>query len=344
MPNQENRLPMKSEEAIKVINLTKKFKDLTAVNNISFTVKKGEIFGFLGPNGAGKSTTLSMLATLLEPTQGTALVNGFSIRKDRDSVRRSIGMVFQDPTLDEELTAYENMDFHGRLYNVPATVRKKKILELLKLVELNERKDSLVKTFSGGMRRRLEIARGLLHEPKVLFLDEPTLGLDPQTRNKLWEYIKRLNTEKGLTIILTTHYMDEADKLSDRIAIIDNGKMIILDTPENLKNMIGGEIITVETPNGDKLESLMKNCKWCKSGKRHDGSFTLTVDHADKKIPELVQIANKNKIKINSIVIHKPSLEDVFLHFTGKTIREQEAGAIENLRQGRRMHGRMRRR
>jgi ABC-2 type transport system ATP-binding protein len=324
---------------IDIKNLVKKFGNFTAVDAISFDVKEGEIFGFLGPNGAGKTTTISMLATLLTPNSGKALVNGFDIINQRDNVRKSIGIVFQDPTLDDELTAYENMDFHGRLYSVPREVRRKKILELLKLVELDERKNSLVKTFSGGMKRRLEIARGLLHEPKVLFLDEPTLGLDPQTRNKLWEYIKKLNKEDGLTIILTTHYMEEADKLCDKIAIIDQGKIIAIDTPSNLKNKIGGDVITIETENTKNFSELLKSCKWCGSSKAHDGSVTINVDNADKKIADIVKLAEKSKIKIDSIMIHKPSLEDVFLFYTGKTIREEEAGAVDMLRKGRQMWG-----
>ena len=252
-------------DAISIKKLTKKFDDLVAVDNISFTIKEGEIFGFLGPNGAGKSTTLAMLSTLLNPTSGKALVNNFDIETDRDNVRKSIGMVFQDPTLDDELTAYENLDMHGRLYGVPKEIRKKRIIELMKLVELDDRKDSLVKTYSGGMKRRLEIARGLLHEPKILFLDEPTIGLDPQTRNKLWQYIKKLNKEQGITIIITTHYMEEADQLCDRIAIIDHGKIVTLDTSANLKNQIGGEVITIETSNPEKFSNVLKNYKWCKS-------------------------------------------------------------------------------
>lgn len=324
---------------IKINGLTKTFDKFTAVDNIHFEIKEGEIFGFLGPNGAGKTTTLSMLSTLLTPTHGNAEVNGFDIVKERNNVRKSIGMVFQDPTLDEELTAYENMDFHGRLYNVPSEIRKVKILELLKLVELDSRKDSLVKTFSGGMKRRLEIARGLLHEPKILFLDEPTLGLDPQTRNKLWDYIKKLNKEKGLTIILTTHYMDEADKLADKIAIIDKGKIIVSGTSNDLKNKIGGDVITLESPDTNKVSAVLKGCIWCTSIKIHGDKVTLNVDDAGKKISEIVSLANKNNIKIDSIEIHKPSLEDVFLYYTGKTIREQEASPLESLRQGRRMWG-----
>lgn len=322
---------------INLKNLNKKFGDLVAVNDVSFEINEGEIFGFLGPNGAGKTTTLSMLSTLLSPTSGDAFVNGFNIKTQRDKVRKSIGMVFQDPTLDDELTAYENLDFHGRLYNVPKEIRNKKIIELLNLVELENRKDSLVKTFSGGMKRRLEIARGLLHEPRVLFLDEPTLGLDPQTRNSLWNYIKKLNQDKKITIILTTHYMDEADKLCDRIAIIDQGKIIALDNSNNLKNKIGGDVITIETSDKEKLVKILKKYRWCESVKIHDGCVTISVRDAGKKIPELVKNIEKNKIKIDSIMIHKPSLEDVFLYFTGKTIREEEASGVDRLRMGRRM-------
>ncbi len=234
--------------AIHIQNLTRRFNDLVAVDNISFDIDQGEIFGLLGPNGAGKTTTLSMLSTMLKPTSGSATINGIDIEKDEDGVRKSIGIVFQDQSLDEELTAWENMDFHGRLYRIPADIRKQRITELLKLVELEDRKDDIVKTFSGGMRRRLEIARGLLHHPSVLFLDEPTLGLDPQTRNHLWQYIATLAKEKGITIILTTHYMDEADRLCNRIAIIDHGKIIALDTPKNLKDGIGGDVVTIKSP------------------------------------------------------------------------------------------------
>jgi ABC-2 type transport system ATP-binding protein len=327
----------KEKFIIHVENLTKKFGNLTAVDNISFEVKEGEIFGLLGPNGAGKSTTLSMFATLLSPTSGKTTINTFDIVHQRDKVRASIGMVFQDPTLDDELTAYENLDFHGRLYNVPHETRKKKIIELLKLVELEQRKNSLVKTFSGGMKRRLEIARGLLHEPKVLFLDEPTLGLDPQTRNNLWEYISKLNKEHGLTIILTTHYMEEADKLCNRVAIIDNGKIIEIDSPENLKNKIGGDVITLDTTNQKELAKILGDCKWCGKVKVHDSSVTINVEDADKKIADIIKLAEKHKVNISSIMIHKPSLEDVFLYYTGKTMREEEAGSNDHLRMARKM-------
>jgi len=323
--------------AIEVENLTKEFNGLTAVDNISFTIEKGEIFGLLGPNGAGKTTTISMLSTMLDLTSGKASVNGFDITNNKDEVRKSIGIVFQDQSLDEELTAYENMDFHGRLYRIPKEIRQKKIRELLQLVGLEDRKDDLVKTFSGGMRRRLEIARGLLHEPKILFLDEPTLGLDPQTRNHLWQYIKKLNEEKNITIILTTHYMEEADKLCNTMAIIDKGKIIALNTPGRLKEEIGGDIITIESPNTDKLAVYLKQLPWIKSTQKHNNHLTINLQNAEKHVADIVRLSEKNKIDILSISIHKPTLEDVFLHVTGKTIREEEASTKDNMRLRRRM-------
>ncbi|MFX0168631.1 MAG: ATP-binding cassette domain-containing protein, partial [Candidatus Hodarchaeota archaeon] len=251
---------------IEVKELTKVFNgNLTAVDNISFTVDEGEIFGFLGPNGAGKTTTLNMLATLLRPTNGTAIVNGFDILKEPDNVRRSIGFVFQDPTLDIELTGRENLDFHGRIYGLTKQQRQERIKEILEVVQLTERADVYVKTYSGGMKRRLEIARGLLHYPKVLFLDEPTLGLDPQTRRAIWEYIQRLNREQNVTIILTTHYTTEADYLCNRIQIIDFGKIVALDTTENLKAGLEGDIVSLtfpDAPSAHKLLPVFRNLKW----------------------------------------------------------------------------------
>lgn len=222
--------------AIEVKHLVKKFKDFIAVDDVNFDVKKGEIFAFLGPNGAGKSTTIKMLTTLLRPTSGDIRINGHDPVTHQDKVRSSFGIVFQDPSLDEELTAYENMEFHGVLYKIPSKLRKKRIAELLELVELSDRKDHLVKTFSGGMRRRLEIARGLLHHPSIFFLDEPTLGLDPQTRNQMWNYIQELNKTEQITIFFTTHYMEEAERVAQRIAVIDHGKIIIQGTSVELKN------------------------------------------------------------------------------------------------------------
>ena len=221
---------------IQVKNLIKKFDDFTAVDNICFSVAQGEIFAFLGPNGAGKTTTIKMLTTLLHPTSGEMNLNGYNPVVDKNEVRHSFGIVFQDPSLDDELTAYENMEFHGVLYKVPKDVRKNRVEQLLKFVELWDRRNDLVKHFSGGMKRRLEIARGLIHHPKILFLDEPTLGLDPQTRNHIWNYIKDLNKEEKMTVFFTTHYMEEADRVASRIAIIDNGKIISQGSPQELKN------------------------------------------------------------------------------------------------------------
>ncbi len=220
---------------IKVENLTRKFADFIAVNNVSFEVNEGEIFAFLGPNGAGKSTTIKILTTLLKPTLGTVLVNGHNVETDQDAVRKSFGIVFQDPSLDDDLTAYENMDFHAILYSVPNSLRKNRVKELLDLMGLWDRRNFLVKTFSGGMKRRLEIARGLLHHPRIFFLDEPTLGLDPQTRNQIWEYIKILNKKEKITVFFTTHYMEEAEKVAERIAVIDHGQIIAQGTAESLK-------------------------------------------------------------------------------------------------------------
>jgi ABC-2 type transport system ATP-binding protein len=317
--------------AIHVDHLTKRFNEIVAVDNISFDIQQGEIFGLLGPNGAGKTTTLSMLSTMLKPTAGFATVNGIDIEKDEDGVRKSIGIVFQDQSLDEELTAWENMDFHGRLYRIPGEVRRERIADLLQLVGLEDRKDDIVKTFSGGMRRRLEIARGLLHHPVVLFLDEPTLGLDPQTRNHLWHYIATLSREERITIILTTHYMEEADRLCNRVAIIDHGKIIALDTPQNLKNGIGGDVVTIKSPNPDAIVAAI-NEPWVTHLERHDGEVTIHLDNAEQHVSTIVTMLNQKQIAIDNLSIHKPTLEDVFLYFTGKTIREQEADQKETIR------------
>ena len=251
---------------IEVQDLTKIFDDnIKAVNGISFNVTKGEILGFLGPNGAGKTTTLNMLSTLLNPTSGTAKINGHDINKEPDMVRRSIGYVFQDPTLDIELTGRENLDFHGRLYGLDKKTREQRIKEVLELVQLSDRADNLVKIYSGGMKRRLEIARGLLHHPEVLFLDEPTLGLDPQTRRSIWEHILRLNEEKKVTIILTTHYTEEADYLCNRILIIDLGKVVVIDTPDNLKARLKGDVVSLTLKNPKDIgifRKFLEEKKW----------------------------------------------------------------------------------
>ncbi|MGA2162049.1 MAG: ATP-binding cassette domain-containing protein [Methanoregula sp.] len=322
--------------AVVVHELTKSFGSLVAADRVSFAIEQGEIFGLLGPNGAGKTTTLSMLSTILEPTSGSAAIMGIDIKKDQDGVRKAIGIVFQDQSLDEELTAWENMDFHGRLYRIPKETREQRTEELLKLVELYDRRNDIVKTFSGGMRRRLEIARGLLHHPQVLFLDEPTLGLDPQTRNLLWKYIETLAKEKNITIILTTHYMEEADRLCSRIAIIDHGKIIALDTPARLKDSIGGDVVTIRSPETEKTATTLA-VPWIKRLETHDGEVILTLENAEQHLSMIVTLMNEKNIPITSISVHKPTLEDVFLSFTGKTIREEDISRKDSMR----MHFRM---
>ena len=322
--------------AIHVDHLTRKFNDLVAVDDISFEIEQGEIFGLLGPNGAGKTTTLAMLSTMLKPTSGSATVNGMNIITNEDGVRKSIGIVFQDQSLDEELTAWENMDFHGRLYRIPGEISRQRISELLNLVDLEDRKNDIVKTFSGGMRRRLEIARGLLHHPAVLFLDEPTLGLDPQTRNLLWQYIAKLSKDHGITIILTTHYMEEADRLCNRIAIIDHGKIIALDTPANLKDGMGGDVVTIRSSDPAAIVAALKE-PWVLRIEQHDLEVIISLQSAEQHVGTIVTLLNRHQIAIESISIHKPTLEDVFLSFTGKTIREEDATGKENMRMYKKM-------
>jgi len=312
-------------DIIKTEGLTKKFDELIAVNNVTFSVKKGEIFGFLGPNGAGKTTTIKMLTTLLRSTEGSAEVAGFNINKNKNEVRKSIGIVFQEPALDIDLTGRENLDFHARMYGLEGDKRKSRISEVLKLVDLEDKKDVLVKNYSGGMKRRLEIARGLMHFPNVLFLDEPTLGLDAQTRRAIWEYILKMNKEEGTTVFLTTHYMDEADYLCDRVGIIDHGKILVIDTTENLKSSIGNDVITLSCSNFDKLTKRLKSESWIKNVKQHDSYLTLGVEKGEEKIPLIIEIAQSQDIKIKSISVRKPTLDDVFLYFTGRSMRDTEA-------------------
>jgi len=321
---------------IEVDKLTKKFGDFTAVDSISFTIEEGEIFGFLGPNGAGKTTALNMLNTLLPATSGRAVINGHDVQKEQSAVRQSIGMVFQDPTLDDELTAIENLDFHGRMYGMPNKERKKKIEELLELVELSQRKKDKVGNFSGGMRRRLEIARGIMHSPKVLFLDEPTLGLDPQTKNHLWDYISNLASKNKITIILTTHYMDEADKLSDTIAIIDQGKIIAGDTPENLKRQIGGNVVRVRSESTDNIENCLQGKEWVKQLDKNHDSIDIQVQDPWQGLQQITQILAQEKIMYESAGKFTPTLEDVFLQFTGKTIRESGSSGKDKMRRRKR--------
>ena len=323
-----------SNYAIQVDNLTKKFNGFTAVDQISFKVKTGELFGLLGPNGAGKTTTINMLSTLLKATSGYGEVSGYDISRNKDNIRRSIGVVFQEPALDTKLTGKENLVFHAMMYGIKKQERRKRIKEVLELVELTEKEKVLVEKYSGGMKRRLEIARGLIHEPKVLFLDEPTLGLDVQTRRHIWDYIKRLNKEGNVTIILTTHYMEEADFLCDRIAIIDRGKFVAMDAPGRLKDILGGDVVSLEIEgNPDALIEQISSLDWIKNITRHDETLSLTMDRGERRIPELIHVAQKNEVEVTCVHLRKPSLEDVFLHFTGRTMREEEASQTERNRE-----------
>jgi ABC-2 type transport system ATP-binding protein len=307
------------EYAIETFNLTKRFKNITAVDEINIKIRRGEIFGLLGPNGAGKTTTISMLCTILKPTEGTATVNGYDILREPDDVRRSIGIVFQQPSVDDMLTGRENLYLHALWYGVPKSIREKRIDEVLKLVGLESRQHSLVKTYSGGMRRRLEIARGLLHLPKVLFLDEPTLGLDPQTRENIWEYVEGMPKKHDVTIVLTTHYMDEAERLCDRIAIIDQGRIIVSDTPERLKEKVGGDIVCLkmENPDPERFKGICGVTKIDVMG----GRVIITLRNSSENLKALLDAAGK----VEGVEIRPSSLNDVFLSYTGKDIR-QESG------------------
>ena len=312
--------------------LTRHFGALEAVKSVSFELAAGEIFGFLGPNGAGKTTTINMLCTLLTPTAGEATVNGFDVVGQRSDVRRSIGLVFQQPTLDEYLTAIQNLRFHGYAYGIPAAVRERRMRELLEMVELWDRRDSDVRTYSGGMKRRLEIARGLLHHPRVLFLDEPTLGLDPQTRRRIWQYLLDLRQGEGLTIFMTTHYMDEAE-YCDRIAIIDHGSIVGLDTPAALKDRVGGDLITIKAPDGAAAAAEIRT-RYGIEPQLADDAIRFHVPQGETFLPEFVRSFGQ---PLESIGLSRPTLDDVFLTLTGHEIRDEEVSGFDQmLQQGRR--------
>ncbi len=318
--------------SIEVKNLTRRFGNLTAVDDISFAVRKGEVFGLLGPNGAGKTTTIKMLTTMLKPASGEAEVSGHSAMTNPEEVRRSFGIVFQDPSLDTQLTGYENLDFHARLYGMSRERRTLRIREVLKLVGMEDRKSSLVKEYSSGMCRRLEIARGLMHHPEVLFMDEPTLGLDAQTRHIIWDYIQKLSQKEEVTVFLTTHYMEEADFLCRRVAIMDNGKILKLDSPENLKNAIKQDVLSLEISDGQKALETLRQFDWIKGAKLHNGFLDLRVESGEKKIPVLLSKMQEENVLVASVNLRKPTLEDVFLFFTGRTIREKDATPMDRAR------------
>jgi len=324
--------------SIEVVGLTKTFGPLIAVDDISFEVEDGQVFGFLGPNGAGKTTTINVLCTLMRPTKGKARVAGYDVASQRNAVRQSIGLVFQDPSLDDQLTAYENLLFHAHVYSVSGSERARRIEEALHVVDLWERRDAVVRTFSGGMKRRLEIARGILHRPRILFLDEPTLGLDPQTREHVWEYILELQREHEITVFMTTHYMDEAEHC-DRIAIIDHGKIVALDTPDALKRMVGVDIVTLRSEDNEAAAREIRE-RYGLEPKTDDTRIRIEVEAGAEFIPRLIRELG---IAIESVDLHRPTLDDVFLKLTGRAIREEEGNPMAMMRLYGRLWGRGRR-
>jgi ABC-2 type transport system ATP-binding protein len=316
--------------AIEVEALAKTYGDVEAVRDVSFTVARGEVFGFLGPNGAGKSTTINMLCTLARPSSGTARVAGFDVVRERDDVRRHIGLVFQDPTLDGQLTATQNLRLHAELYDIDRAAIPTRMDQMLEMVDLADRRDQPVMTFSGGMKRRLEIARGLLHSPRVLFLDEPTIGLDPQTRRAIWRYIRALQESEGTTIFMTTHYMDEAE-LCDRIAIIDRGEIVVLDTPEALKASVGADRVVLGTADDAAAITALRD-RLGIDATVSDGAVTFHVASGEAFVPRLFAELG---VTITSVAVSRPTLDDVFLRYTGSSIRDAEAaptGGLEAMR------------
>jgi ABC-2 type transport system ATP-binding protein len=307
--------------AVAVSGLTKRYGDLVAVDGVDFEVSAGEAFGFLGPNGAGKSTTIKMLCTLVEPTSGHARVAGYDIVGERDQVRRNIGLVFQDPTLDQYLTADQNLRMHAELYGVPRSALRERMTQVLEMVGLEERRNALVSTYSGGMKRRLEIARGLLHAPRVLFLDEPTVGLDPQTRSSIWRYINDLRKREDITIFLTTHYMDEAEHC-DRIAIMDHGRLVVIDTPEALKESVGKDRVQITTADDDAAAAALRE-RFGIDSTVAEGQLTFAVAGGEQFVPRLF---GELGVAIRSVSVSRPSLDDVFMSYTGTTIRDAESG------------------
>lgn len=316
---------MKQLYAIETFALTKRYGKILALDSLDLKIEPGEVFGLLGPNGAGKTTAISMLCTVNSPTSGTALVNGFDIRRQAGKVRRSIGIVFQDPSIDDRLTGRENMMLHATLYDIGTVLARKRINELLGLVGLQDRADSPMKTYSGGMRRRLELARGLLHSPRVLFLDEPTLGLDPQTRQHLWSHIEELARQSNITVILTTHYMEEAERLCSRVGIIDSGRIKVVDTPANLIGALEGDVVTIITSRPADFLERVKELSFTRNAEVVDSTVRLHLSDAEKKVPVIVELASAAGIELKSVSIHKPTLNDVFLYYTGKDIRSEEA-------------------
>ncbi len=310
--------------AVETYNITKRFGNLTAVDRISLSIGSEEIFGLLGPNGAGKTTLIRMLTTVLQPTEGTAKVAGYDVRRNQNEVRQSIGVVSQALTTDVELTAWENMELYAKYYGVPSKLRRERIKELLDVVGLTDRSDFAVGSYSGGMKRRLELVRSLIHRPKVLFLDEPTTGLDPQARNAVWDYLRKIHKEEKVTMAITTHYLDEAEVLCDRVAIIDYGKLMALGTPGELKKKVsGGDVVEAEfTSLPDEAFEGLKNSDFTLQIKKRENNLTLLVKSGAEAVPKIVELVNEKGGKIRSMTLREPTLDDVFLHFTGRSIRE----------------------
>jgi len=313
-----------TSNVIEVNNLEHSYGSVKAVDNISFAVKEGEIFSFLGPNGAGKSTVINILTTLRKIQKGEARVNGYDVAKESKSVRKSIGIVFQMLCLDYEMTVCENLEYHGKIYSMPKNERNKRIEELLKLTELENKRDTLAKDLSGGMKRRLELARGLMTKPAVLFLDEPTIGFDIQTRMRMWEYLKEIK-KAGTTIFLTTHYMEEADQLSDRISIIDHGKIIVTGTADELKNKLGKDLIYLETSDNIVAADILRAIKSVKTVTEDTKSLRVMIgEDVTHVLPQIMEQIRQAGIEITTINIKKPSMDDVFVHYTGHDLREGE--------------------
>jgi len=314
-----------SEEVIKAEGLTKVFnKHLTAVDHVNFSVKQGEIFGFLGPNGAGKTTTINMLITVLKPTEGKASVLDFDISKQDYNVRNVIGLVPQEYTADEDLTGLENVLLCADLYGIPRNVAKERAMDLLKLVELTDFKDKKVQIYSGGMRRRLELACGLINRPKVLFLDEPTLGLDVQTRAATWDYIRKLKKEFGMTLFMTTHYLEEADALCDRVAIIDHGKIVVVGSPEELKHSLGGDVITLSVKENADVSELVSKVEHVKEIKKEDNSYRIKAEYGEVTAPFIIEALRRKGYTVTKLSLTEPTLNEVYLEYTGKSMRDAE--------------------
>ena len=316
------------ENIIEVRDLVKRYgKDVLAVDSISFDVVDGEVFGFLGPNGAGKSTTISMITTLLTPTSGTITLNGFDVVKESTKVRNTIGLVPQNLTADDELSGRENMQLQADLYNVPRDVAKERIGELLKIVKLEDAADRRVDTYSGGMRKRLELAEGLIHRPRILFLDEPTLGLDIQTREIIWDYIRHIREENNMTVFLTTHYLEEADSLCDRIAIIDEGEIKVIGTPAELKASLGGDAIEVVIEDGGDHSAALRTLENVMDVTKNETEYRVKTKDGDQTMTDVLAMSAKESWRVKSVSLHRPSMNQVFLQYTGKSLRDTSGGS-----------------